>query len=87
MKRHNKEELPEDDGHTIADMNVEGMPWYRKRQPWEQKGGTPPEYSKKERWAIIWGTLKASLLVGFAFIGAFFLVILVLCIVAWIRYK
>lgn len=86
MKRHNKEELPEDDGHTIADMNVEGMPWYRKREKWDYQG-EQPEYSKKERRAIIWGTLKAALLVGFAFIGAFFLLILVLCIVAWIRYK
>lgn len=86
MKRRDKEQLSEDDGHTIADMNVEGMPWYRKREKWEQQDGKSPEYSKKERWAIIWGTLKASLLVAGAFLGAFFLVILLICIVAWIRY-
>ena len=30
MPKKKKPELPEgDDGHAIANMNVEGMPWYR----------------------------------------------------------
>ena len=38
-KRERKPRLPEgDDGHTIANMNVEGMPWYKPERP-----DLPPE--------------------------------------------
>ena len=34
MARRQADRLPEgDDGRTIADMNVEGMPWYRPPGP------------------------------------------------------
>ncbi len=75
----------EDDGHVIANMNVEGMPWYRKEEKWHQKGKKPAQYSKDETRYIILGTLKAALLIAGAFIGAFFLFILLLCIVSWLR--
>ena len=33
-KQDKRSRLPEgDDGHTIASMNVEGMPWYRSERP------------------------------------------------------
>lgn len=81
-----KQEIEEDDGHVIANMNVEGMPWYRKEEKWHEKGKKDAKYSKEETRYIIWGTLKAALLIAGAFIGGLFLFILLLCIVGWIRY-
>lgn len=51
MKRK-KKELPEyDDGRVIADMNVEGMPWYRPDADKKVKDEDKP--SRKETWALI----------------------------------
>lgn len=86
MKKKQHEEEYEDDGHVIANMNVEGMPWYRKEEKRHSKGKRDTRYTKDETWFIILGTLKAALLIAGAFLGAFFLFILLLCIVAWIRY-
>lgn len=76
----------EDDGHVIANMNVEGMPWYRKEEKWHRGGKKNSRFTEEETRFIILGTLKAALLIAGAFLGAFFLFILLLCIVAWIRY-
>ena len=32
MEKKRREDAFEDDGRTIADMNVEGMPWYHRSQ-------------------------------------------------------
>ena len=57
--------LPEgDDGRTIVDMNVEGMPWYSPKRP--EVGGNAPEASqltRAESRVFVWGALKAALLV------------------------
>ena len=65
-----KTDLPEwDDGRTIADMNVEGMPWYspkkRKTGGNERKdsSGKKPVLTKEESRYYTWGALKAALLV------------------------
>ena len=63
-------DLPEgDDGRTIAEMNVEGMPWYK---PADKSVGQADEVSpdaprtqlspEETRYAT-WGALKAALLV------------------------
>ena len=85
MKEKRHEEY-EDDGHVIADMNVEGMPWYHKDEKRNPKGKKYTRYTKEQTRFIILGTLKAALLIAGAFLGAIFLFILLLCIVAWIRY-
>ena len=36
----------DDDGRTIVDMNVEGMPWYRPENP--DGPANPPEQLTKE---------------------------------------
>lgn len=80
-EKKKRREYDDDDGHVIAPMNVEGMPWYRKdpvNDPSAGKGEA--EYSKKETWYIIAGTLKAALLIAGAFLGVFFLFILLLCL-------
>ena len=61
-----KREEFEDDGRTIADMNVDGMPWYlekREKQPEQEK----IELTKEEGRAMMGGILKATLLVTLAF--------------------
>lgn len=72
-----KEEL---DNRQIADMNIEGMPWYRPKI-------TNPNMvnlTKKEARAVVRGALKAGLLVGGIFWLAFFGLIL-FCVLIWFR--
>ena len=64
-----KPELPEgDDGRTIADMNVEGMPWYTpgerlSKAERREKAKTEPGLTREESRYYTWGALKAALLV------------------------
>ena len=76
MKKQPREEF-EDDGHVIADMNVEGMPWY---QEGKKPGDTDPatDLTRGETWAAVRGMWKAALLVTGAFILGFLLLILLL---------
>ena len=77
-------EIEEDDGHVIANMNVEGMPWYRKNAK-EKKPNQPPlDLSPEETRAAIGGMLKAAMLIAGAFIGVFLLFIL-FCVFIWWR--
>ena len=72
----------EDDGRTIANMNVEGMPWYM--DPAQKTQGEKVRLSKTEARAAMWGALKATLLVVGIFAGAFALFIL-FCDNIWFR--
>ena len=85
-----KRELPEgDDGRTIADMNVEGMPWYT-------PGGTPsreerlrrsqnePAMTKQESRYYTWGAIKAALLVVGVMCAGIVLFVL-FCVKVWFR--
>lgn len=81
-----------DDGRTVADMNLEGMPWYNpataKRAGEEavsdQAGSELASLNGKETAAMIRGIMAAALLVGVIFIGVFLLFIL-FCQYAWLR--
>jgi len=77
-------EMEEDDGHVIANMNVEGMPWYRKNAGEKRPNQPPLDLTPEETRAAIRGMLKAALLIAGAFIGAFFLFIL-FCLLLWRR--
>ena len=61
--------LPEgDDGRTIAEMNVEGMPWYVPPDSGPEAAAASPEaqspqVSREEARYYTWGALKAALLV------------------------
>ena len=75
----------EDDGRTIADMNVDGMPWYvQKRERPAASESEPLELSRKEKWAMMGGILKATILVTLAFGLGFFLFIL-LCVTVFFK--
>lgn len=74
---------PEDDGRVIANMNVDGMPWYLDDARKKQSGdGKKPELSNEETRYVIWGAIKAGLLIAGVFIlGA--LLFILFCIYIW----
>ena len=77
----------EDDGRTIANMNVEGMPWYVKGDEEREKGAASasheqmtPEEVRRYRFAA----LKAALLVALVF-GIVFFLFIAFCDFIWFR--
>ena len=72
----------EEDNIVIADMNVEGMPWYRKgaKKPGDTKPAT--DLTPGETWAAVRGMLMAALLIGGIFIVAC-LIFILLCLFVW----
>ena len=50
-----------DDGRTIVDMNVEGMPWYNPNAKSKSDKKSNDNPTKKEKRAMIWGAYKAYL--------------------------
>ena len=78
----------DDDGRVIANMNVDGMPWYQRsdRQhmgfPKSKRGSDFSDLTREETREIIKGALKASLLIVSVFILAMFLFIL-FCLYVW----
>ena len=64
-----KKEKWEDDGRTIASMNVEGMPWYAPEGKTAGERGRPsgerkePVLTPRESRYYTWGALKAALAV------------------------
>ena len=87
-KKKKKVEDFEDDGETIADMNVEGMPWYvRGRYKDTAMPGTgekPEPLTKEQLRAYKWAAVKAGLLIITVFGLAFFLFI-AFCDFIWFR--
>ena len=82
MGKRQREEF-EDDGRTIAEMNVDGMPWYlekREKQPEQEK----LELTKEEGRAMMRGILKAVLLVTLAF-GVGLTLFILLCDLVFFR--
>ena len=53
----------DDDGHTIANMNVEGMPWYAPENPSLGEKDAPERpttpLTREESLFFTWGALKA----------------------------
>lgn len=75
-KRKVRKSVPVDDGRTVANMNVEGMPWYRDPEEIEkQKKASKLRLTLKERFAVIWASYRAylprflTLLAGYAIIA------------------
>ncbi len=81
--KHKRREYDDDDGHVIAPMNVPGMPWHTENP---MKDPSIPQrkhdYSKKESFYIILGSLKAALLIAGAFIVGLGLFILLICLLS-----
>ena len=66
-----------DDGHTIVDMNVDGMPWYNPNRT-DRKKKDKDKPSFKERMAMTFGAYRAFLPFVVATVVAFGLVALLL---------
>ena len=74
-----------DETIRIADMNVEGMPWYRKAEPLYPDSGLPKtEMTKKEAFRFTVSATLAGLLVGLILVGACAIFIL-FCTHVWLR--
>ena len=75
----------EDDGRTIASMNVEGMPWFVPGKA-DAPEATPESsrMTKEERNAYIWAAVRSGLLILAVFALVFFLFLL-FCDFIWFR--
>ncbi|MBQ3356870.1 MAG: hypothetical protein IJG45_07165 [Oscillospiraceae bacterium] len=75
-----RREFEDDDGRQIANMNVDGMPWYmpKSSSSADSDHSEPVELTREEKWSLYGGILKAVLLVSAAFIGVYFLVVFLL---------
>ena len=72
----------DDDNIVIADMNVEGMPWYKPGHREKVKVGS--HYTVREWLYIYQGALKAALVVGIC--ASLFLILFTLfCVKVWFR--
>lgn len=67
-----------DDGRTIVNMNVEGMPGYRPEQP------IVPKLTKPERRALILNATLAALAVG-AIFAAGLIAFVAFCVWVWLK--
>jgi len=83
----NKRKLPDDDdGRVIANMNVDGMPWYQRTQRFDkgkrEQASDFSDLTKEETREIVKGAMKASLLIAGVFILAM-LVFILFCLYIW----
>ena len=80
-----KKTYDDDDGRVIANMNVDGMPWYLRDQKQAISSNSNVEdLTKEETRAIIWGTVKAGLLIAGVFLLAA-LIFILFCIHVWFQ--
>ena len=86
MQKKNKKKYEDDDGRTIANMNVEGMPWYNPNIPknTEESGEKPPPISKRETAGWVINGILAALLIGLLFVGMAWLFIM-FCTNIWLK--
>ncbi len=83
-KKDKKAEIEaEDDGRSFADMNVEGMPWYRPKQKTDAAEGQKLDLDREGYRSFLWGVLKAAFLIGVVFVLVYFLFILFLDVVVF----
>lgn len=88
MKKTQKHQFDDDDGRTIVDMNVDGMPWYDRRQRFGRQSdreispSQPSPYgtgmTDREFNLYAWGAIKAGLLIALVFAVTWAVVILFL---------
>lgn len=85
MARQKGPRLPEgDDGKTIVDMNVDGMPWYLQKRERAADGGSGEKLSPEQLRAYRWAAVKAGLAVALIF-GAVFAAFIAFCDFVWFK--
>lgn len=86
MRKIQKKQFNDDDGHTIVNMDVDGMPWYDRRHDFGRNLQHSPSQSSpygsgmtdRELRIYTWGALKAGLLVASVFVLTWVLLVLFL---------
>ena len=79
QKEKKKKEKFVDDGRTIADMNVDGLPWYDGKGPRDKSDKKDPDKpTKRELIKMIFGMYKAMLPYLLLTIGCFLLIFLLM---------
>lgn len=81
-KKKSKKPPVYDDGRTIVDMNVDGMPWYDPHRSERKKRDKKDRPTFKERLAMIAGAYRATILPMLIFLGG--LVVVMLLIFLWL---
>ena len=84
MRKVQKKQFDDDDGRTIVDMNVEGMPWYDRRHDFgrvpesetNQHSPSGTGMTDRELRLYTWGAVKAGLLVASVFVLTWILLVL-----------
>lgn len=85
MARKSGPRLPEgDDGKTIVNMDVEGMPWYLQKKNRSEGGPSSTPMSPEELRAYKWAAVKAGLAVALVFAVVFGLFI-AFCDFVWFK--
>ena len=79
-----KREYDDDDGETIVDMNVDGMPWYRPEKKDIPIGTKGPQMSDEEVRMYRWPAVQAGLVIVLIF-GAVFAAFIAFCDFVWFR--
>ena len=79
-----RKQYDDDDGRVIANMNVDGMPWYVEAAKKKETSSQELELTKEETRAVLWGTIKAGLLIASVFVVAA-LIFILFCIHIWFR--
>ena len=86
-KKPAEEEI--DDGETIADMNVDGMPWYVRRKyktdklP-DQNGSEQEPLTREQMRAYRWAAIKAGLVIILVF-GLVYFLFIAFCDFVWFK--
>ncbi len=81
--KKSKKKYADDDGRTIANMNVEGMPWYDANKEENDKKKERMEQlriTRKEKWAMIKAAYLAYLPMLLVVIGAFTVTMLLIAL-------
>lgn len=81
FKKKKKKEYPDDDGRTISNMNVDGMPWYdpkKEEKEARKKKMDELKVTRKEKRAMIIGAYLAYLPMFLVGIAAFTIVMLLI---------
>ena len=85
MARRNRPRLPEgDDGRTIVNMNVDGMPWYSRQKENPNPSQGDWDLTDEQKRAYKWAAVRAALAVALIF-GAVFAAFIAFCDFVWFR--
>lgn len=80
-RKKKQKDYNDDDGRTIANMNVDGMPWYdEKKEEKEERRKKMQDLkiTRKEKWAMIKGAYLAYLPMFLAIMVSFIIIMLLL---------